>query len=315
MGDPEPGPAAERLAGLRRAGAITEILFLYECTTVRPTRLRPIARSLGLTVQAASHCFRQLRARGLVELVGGQYRPTVRGVSWLHRMLGGLREEIDGRLSGLHIVRSTRALAADGIDEGAPVALTMEEGVLTARPAAGGASRGRARAGARAGELVEVGDLEGIVPIVPGRVLVLTLPADGEEDGPGLLEALRDRVAETPRGLLAASGLEAFHALRHATDRPIARFAVAAIGRDAARLGVDTTIVVTARELPRLLEELNGSGLPALEVRGVGPPSVDPVTAARRSGRRARPGDPTGPGPSPRRRVRVPRRAPSPARP
>ncbi|MGB6443136.1 MAG: hypothetical protein WBF81_07555, partial [Thermoplasmata archaeon] len=60
-------PPSDGLAGLRRGGAVTELLFLYECTTLEPTQLRPIADRLGLTVQAASHSFRSLARRGLVE--------------------------------------------------------------------------------------------------------------------------------------------------------------------------------------------------------------------------------------------------------
>ncbi len=306
----DPGPAAATLAGIRRGGTITELLFLYECTTVRPTRLRPIARSLGLTVQAASHCFRQLRDRGLVELVDGQYRPTVRGVSWLHRLLGGLREDIDGRLSGLRIVRSTRAVAGAAIAAGAPVVLSLEDGLLTARPGAGGGgSRGRARTARAAGELVEVDGLEGIVPIEPGRILVLTL-ASGDAEAPGFPEALAARLAERPGGLWAALGIEAVHALRRVTDRPIARFAVAAAGREASRLGVDATIVVTDRELPRLLEELKGPELPPLEVRAALPPR-----RARPGGRRAPRGAPPDRPPRSPPPARAVRRAPGPARP
>ncbi|MGI0053165.1 MAG: hypothetical protein ACREC5_00445 [Thermoplasmata archaeon] len=273
--------APESLVGIRRGGAITELLFLYECITARPTRLRPIADRLGLTVQAASHCFRQLRARGLVELVGGQYRPTLRGVEWLHRMLGGLREEIDGRLAALHIVRSTRAVAAGPIPPGSEVSLSMEEGMLTARPGPGGPSRGRARTAAAAGGLVEIDELQGIVPIAAGPIHILTIEP-GEAEAPRTVAALRERVRRRPGGLWAAQGLEAYHCLRRAMGGPVARFAVAAAGREASQLGVPTTVVSTTRDLPRLLEELRGGELPPLQVT-----ALLPLAAPRRGHRKS----------------------------
>src|SRR5579862_5778797 len=118
-----PGGGTAGLPDLRRRGAVTELLFLFECVTREPTQLRPIAEELGLTVQAASHSFRQLAARGLAEVREGRYRATVAGVAWLQAALGLLREDVAGRLARLDIVRSTRAIAAARIAAGAVVSL------------------------------------------------------------------------------------------------------------------------------------------------------------------------------------------------
>src|SRR5258708_36798159 len=71
--------AASGLPDLRRAGAITELLFLYEVVTRETTQLQPIAARLGLTVQAVSHGLRQLERHGLVTHREGRYRATVQG--------------------------------------------------------------------------------------------------------------------------------------------------------------------------------------------------------------------------------------------
>jgi predicted transcriptional regulator len=265
MARPGRSSASEGLAGLRRGGAVTELLFLYECTTLEPTQLRPIATRLGLTVQAVSHSYRSLARRGLVEFRDGRYRPTVRGVAWLHGSLGRLGEEVRARLDRLHVVRSCRAIALAPLATGDPVSLELVDGLMSARPGGHGPSRGRVARGGPRGSLVDVAELEGIVRLAPAPVYVRTLSEEDLVD-PHLSERLRRAVGSRPEGLLAAHGLEAYHAVRSATDRPIGRFAVAAEARDASRIGVPSTVFVLETELPRFLAEFGGPDPPPLDV-------------------------------------------------
>ncbi len=250
-------PTSEGLAGLRRGGAVTELLFLYECTTLEPTQLRPIAERLGLTVQAASHSYRSLARRELVEFRDGHYRPTVRGVAWLHDSLGRLGEEVHARLDRLHVIRSCRAIALSAVAVGDIVSLELVDGLLSARPGTRGPSRGRVARGGAKGALVDVSELEGIVQLSAAPVHVRTLSEDDLADEQ-LSGRVRRYIAGEPVGLLAAHGLEAYHAVRSATDRPIGRFAVAAEAREASRIGVPSTVFVLEGELPRFLAEFGG---------------------------------------------------------
>lgn len=260
-----PDAGTTGLPDLRRRGAVTELLFLFECVTREPTQLRPIAEELGLTVQATSHSFRQLAARGLAEVREGRYRATVAGVAWLQDALGLLREDVVGRLARLDIVRSTRAIARSSLRAGAPVSLDLRDGLLEARPGASGPSRGRARHPAGPGELVEVDRLEGIVPIAPGSVTIVPVRGDAARDRRSV-PALRRAIASNGAGLLAAHGLEAYDLVRRATPRPVVRFAVAAAAREASQVGVGSLVVVTERELPRLLAQFGGTDPPPLQV-------------------------------------------------
>lgn len=259
------GGPSEGLAGLRRGGAVTELLFLYECTTLEPTQLRPIAERLGLTVQAVSHSYRSLARRGLVEFRNGRYRPTLRGVAWLHGALDRLGDEVRSRIDRLHVIRSCRAIALAAVSKGDPVSLELVDGLLSARPGDGGPSRGRVERGGRKGALVVVSELEGIVPLSPAPVHVRTLSEDDLDDE-RLSDRLRSSLGRPTPGLLAAHGLEALHALRSATDRPIGRFAVAAGAREASRIGVPTTVFVLEGDLPRFLAEFGGPDPPPLDV-------------------------------------------------
>jgi putative transcriptional regulator len=267
---PSRAPGRGGLSALRRSGAISDLLFLYECATRDVGQLRTIAEALGISVQAASHTFRALRLRGLAELRDGRYRPSVRGVAWLHTALGGVRDDLAERLDRLHIVRTTRAVAATPIRAGEPVALELRDGTLVARAGPGTGSRGRARTPASAGELVEVGELEGIVPLPHGRLSVVLVPGARAAEG-GLVVRLRSLLASARPGLLLAFGLEASHLVgRTGTKRPVLRFGVPAAIVEATRLGVDCTLVVVERDLPRLFEQFEGPDVPPIELLAVG---------------------------------------------
>jgi len=218
-----------------------------------------------LSAQAASHTFRSLARRGLVELREGRYRPTVRGVDWLHSALGSVRDDLALRLDRLHIVRITRAVATGSIEQGEMVALEILDGTLTARPGASAGSRGRAHTPARRGDLVEVGELEGIVALPHGRLGVLALPADRLHDQKMVSEA-RAVLSKEKLRLLLAFGLEAGHVVSKALpSRPVLRFGVASAIVEATRLGVDCTLVVMDRDLPRVFEQLVGPDVPAVD--------------------------------------------------
>jgi putative transcriptional regulator len=256
---------AEGLAELRRSGSVTELLFLYECATLEPTQLRPVADRIGVTVQAVSHSFRQLRGRGLVEVREGRYRPTVEGVAWLHESLSRLGDDVRLRVDRLHVIRSCRAVALADLARGDLVSLEIRDGLLSARPGGIGPSRGSVATPGRSGSLVEVTNLEGIVPLSAAPVTVRTI-TDRDLSDPALPQRLA-RILPPAPGLLAAEGLEAFHSLEQATDRPIQRFAVAAASIEASRIGVPSTVVVMDRDLPSLLSTFSISNPPPLDVR------------------------------------------------
>jgi putative transcriptional regulator len=249
---------------------VSDLLFLYECETREVSQLRSIAERLGLSVQAASHTFRSLARRGLAEIRDGRYRPTVRGVDWLHSALGSVRDDLAERLDRLHIVRTTPAIASVDVAAGQSVRLEIRDGVLTATPGATDGSRGRVRQAAGAGEVVEVGELEGIVPLPFGRLQVVAFPHARLAD-PSLPGTVHDAVRAARPGLLAAFGLGAYHVLaRAAPDRQLVRFGVAAALMEATSLGVNATVVVADRDLPRLFLQFDRPETPEFEFLPLG---------------------------------------------
>ncbi len=252
------------LASLRTHGQATRLLFLDAIASRPYSRLDPLARTLGVTIQAASHVYRQLARQGLVQFVEGVYRPTVAGVAALHDSFSSLRVDIDARLSHLRVIQRCRAVAGATIRPGSPVVLTMENGVLTARPGRGGASRGVAAHPARAGELIDVDRLEGIVPLEPATVLCVVVPTEGFRAA-RFVRPLKGLLRRRSPRFLGAEGIEAAHLLERSTRRPYTRFGVAAAAHEAAQLGVSSLVVLTDDGLSRFLAHL-ANERPALPV-------------------------------------------------
>ncbi len=162
---------------LRDVREVTKLLILLEITRSQHTRLKPLAVKLDLTVQAVSEYMKSMRREGLIHEVGGVYRATKRGVELLHARFSQIKEFVDSSMRDLRIIDVTSAVAGEDIQEGDSVGLVMERGRLTAYPGREAKSRGRALRGARRGEDVALSDLEGIVDLRPGRLVVLRLPS------------------------------------------------------------------------------------------------------------------------------------------
>lgn len=256
--------AAQGLPSLRLGGRTTEVLFLYEVATHSYSRLRFIAERVGISVQAASLLYRKLSGAGFVSLSDGTYRLTVRGIAHLHSSLESLGQDIQGRLEHLQVVRTTRAVADGALRKGDAVDLVMEDGVLRARPGGNGPSTGRAVSGGPEGELVEVGELRGILPLTSAPIVCVSVPL-GALGAAAVRTQIRREAADKRHGLVSAYGLEAQHLLSKVHPGPLLRFGVPAALREASQVGVSALVVVTDDKLADLLQRL-GENRPAPKV-------------------------------------------------
>src|SRR5438270_437456 len=80
---------------LRNLRMSTRLLFLYEVTTSRHTRLRTIGERLGMTIQGTSEYAHGLEEDGLLSFVNGEYRATKKGIEFLHDRMHELRGFVD----------------------------------------------------------------------------------------------------------------------------------------------------------------------------------------------------------------------------
>src|SRR3989449_170650 len=103
---------------LRNLRASTRVLFLYEVTTSRHSRLRTIAERLGMTVQGCSDYAHGLERDGLLSMVDGEYRATKKGVEFLHDRLVDLRSFVERARREMAFIETTAAIAGNTIRRG-----------------------------------------------------------------------------------------------------------------------------------------------------------------------------------------------------
>jgi len=230
---------------LRNLGESTRLLILLETSMRHHAVQRTLAEALGMTVQGISEYLRSMERDGLVEVAGGEYRPTIEGIRVLHERFRELRDFVDRSSKGLSIIEVTAAIAGNRVERGEVVGLFMEGGDLVAYAGRESPSRGRAARDADKGEDVAVTQLEGIVALRPGRISLLRVPsaADGGSRGVDLgrvRKALRRAQADVV-GLVDPPAKALAGRLRL---RPDIRFAAIPAAIEAAERGLDVTLIV-----------------------------------------------------------------------
>lgn len=244
---------------LRDLRASTRLLFLFEVTTTHHTRLRTIGDRLGMTVQGASEYAHGLQADGFLALVNGEYRATKKGVEWLHDQFVGLRGFVDRAGRALAVVETTAAMAGSSIRRGDRLGLFMEGGFLVAHPKRTSPSTGIAVHDASTGELIRVRDLEGIVALRPGRIVIARVrsPASGRK---GVRTLASPRVLRSSKDVVVAAldvaGLVAAKDLRL---KPRIEFAVLPATVEAAERGVDVLLLVAEERVAEALQAIEAA--------------------------------------------------------
>jgi len=244
---------------LRNLRSSTRLLFLYEVTTNRHTRLRTIAERLGMTVQGASEYAHGLQGDGLLAFAEGEYRATKKGVELLHDGFQELRRFVERAGRAMAFVETTPAFAGDLIGRGDRVGLFMEGGVLVAYAGRTSPSVGLAVHDAERGDLVSVHGLEGIVALRPGRVVLVRVGTRGTKKS--LSSPTSKRVIRDSKGnVVAALDVAGLVAARELGLRPRIEFGVVPATLEAAQRGVDVLLLLPEErvaETVRAIEETN----------------------------------------------------------
>lgn len=227
----------------------TRLLLLLELHNRRHGKLKTLADRLEVTVQAVSDYLKRLSNEGLVEHVGGVWRPTKQGTAVLHAAVLDLRRFVDESMGTLRLIDETFALADRALHAEQEVALYMKEGRLRAGTARSGDSRGVARTEAEAGQLVLVGALKGVVELRPATLTLLGHP-DFPEGAP--LEHARREVRKALDGrgrtLIAAHGLTSLAWIWALGLEADLEFAPLAAAQEATERGVPVLYLVPEAE-------------------------------------------------------------------
>lgn len=277
------------LGRLRDRTAITRLLILAELQRRPGATLSDVADLLGITVQAVSVHARALAATGSLHLLNGTYAATPQGLQSVHEGVRQLNEAVAAVAAPLDVIQVTSAIAAKPVRAGEVVGLFMEDGDLAARPSATAASRGTARNDAQRGDEVIVAELQGMVRLEPGSLVLVSLPGPAEGgiakvDRAGLRRHLQGRApakvgAHGTGARILARSLTAEGAPRERTpgattgrrgatrnpDRgnPAAElqrldfeYAADRAAFNAAERGLDVLLFVTRDRLPEVMEAL-----------------------------------------------------------
>jgi putative transcriptional regulator len=221
-----------------------------------------VAEALGVTAQAVSEYTRELVDDGYVEKEGrSRYRVTKEGVDWLFRQAGEISRYAERVTEDvLGGVLEDAAIATADLSAGETVTLSLEDGLLYARPGDHGPATGVTTTAAEAGGDVGVTGFEGVIDMEAGTVVVVQVPpirsggtAAADVDG------LAGRCVDAD--VVTASGVEAVVACRRAGIEVTTHFAAGAVAAAAASLGLDAAVVATADAVGRITDALREADL------------------------------------------------------
>lgn len=220
-----------------------------------------IAARVGVTPQAVSEHVRELARDGYLKAAGrSRYRVSQAGVNFILKMAGELEEYSAVVARVVTKISVTTALAEDDIAPGQAVALFMRDGILYASGTGRGGARGIAASRASAGEDVGIANLEGIVELKAGEVIIGKVP--GIESG-GSARVDRSLLRKKARGkeTVAAIGLEALSALRKIGVEPRYRYGARQAVIEAAHSGLSPLVVCVDNQVTGLVKKLEEENL------------------------------------------------------
>jgi putative transcriptional regulator len=224
----------------------TKLLILLEAARDPNVKLKSIAGRLDMTVQGVSEYMRRMRDEGLIHEIGG-YRPTKKGVQFLHENLRELREFVEDSWKEAMIITSCSALAMTEISKGGEVGLFMENGILRAYSGKRSSSTGIADSDAGAGEIVVVKELEGIVDLRPGKIHMLNVHRSLlSEKETGKISDLKRRIGKVKGAIVAVHGLEAQVLADRLGLKVDARFGSIESAIEACQKGLDVLLLVSS---------------------------------------------------------------------
>lgn len=235
----------------------TEMLILIELVRAPSVKLREIAEDLGVTVQAVSQYIMAMKKEGLLREQDGALRATRKGMQMAQEHFLGLKQEIDGILRRIAVIDNCVAIAGKRLVKGQKVGLVMEDGMLMAYAGRSSSSTGIAMESAEEGDDVLVGQLEGIVDLELGKLLILESP--GESEGGSKVAGVdraREKVEDFSPGLLVAGDPTGAALLMKASGEIFTIHAPVESAMSALAKGVDVVFCGTRESVDRLLQEV-----------------------------------------------------------
>ena len=243
----------------------TELLILIEVIDSPTVRLKDIADKLDITVQAVSQYFGAMKKEGLVKEQRGSIRPTRKGMQLLQEHFTTLKQDVDDVLRRISVIDTCVAIAGAKVDDGQPVGLVMEDGLLMAYPGRKESSMGVAKEAASEGDDVLVGELEGIVDMDLGELLLVEAPSEFEGGSKGVdVPKIAEKIESFSPGLLVAGDPVGSSLLMKTSGELFTIHAPVEATMSALSKGVDVAFCGTKESTDRIIEAVDalkaGSG-------------------------------------------------------
>ena len=241
--------------GLRDLRRNTELLILVEILESPSLRMKDVAARLGITVQAVSQYINAMRKEGLVREHSGRLRPTRSGMQLLQEHFTKLKEDVDTVLRRIRVIDSCVAIAGKKISKGQKVGLVMEDGILMAFPNQKSSSTGHATENAAEGDDVLVDELEGIVDLDLGKLLIVESPPESDGGSKAAnVELVRQKIDELSPGLLVAGDTVGAALLMKSSGEFFTIHAPIESSMSALSKGIDVVFCGTHESIDQLLE-------------------------------------------------------------
>ncbi len=242
----------QRLRDLKRN---TELLILVELIRAPSMRLKEVAENLDITVQAVSQYISEMKKEDLLKEQNGKLRPTRKGMQIALEHFLGLKDQIDSILKEINAIDRCVAIAGEKIDKGQSVGLVMEKGMLMAYPGKGAASMGRALEAADRGDDVLINQLEGIVDLELGSLLIIEAASELEGGSKKAnISLIKEQINKSSADLLVAGDATGVSILSKVTQRPFIIHAPIESAMSALCKGVDVVFCGTRDSTARLLQ-------------------------------------------------------------
>lgn len=246
-----------RESPLRDLRRNTEMLILVELLRSPSARLKEIADSLGITVQAVSQYMSAMRKEGLLKEQKGVLRPTRNGMQMLQEHFVRVKQEVDGILRNISVVDRCMAIAGNRIQKGKTVGLVMEDGMMMALDGLESSSTGIAMEDAEEGDEVLLGHLEGILDLKLGELLVLEAPSELDGGSKAAdIEQAREKIEGFSPGLLAAGDTVGAALLAKASSEMLIIHAPVESSMSALTRGVDVVFCGTRESSEAIMEAI-----------------------------------------------------------
>ncbi|MBC7080956.1 MAG: ArsR family transcriptional regulator [Thermoplasmatales archaeon] len=170
-----------------------KFLILLEIATDEKN-LSDIAEKIGITKQGVSKYLKEMKENGLVNVVNGKYKVTVKGIEKIFSSLNSLERYLEEKKKKLNIMKICYAIAGNKIKKGEKVALFMKNGYLYAYSGRISSAYGISTKNVEKGEDVAITGIEGIIELSLGEIYLFPIPSP--EKKKTSFEKLRKKIQE-----------------------------------------------------------------------------------------------------------------------